>query len=142
MGCRNYTYTDTCGTPTESPCVRVEITFPEISSLFDTTCTSLDVVLEDVYEILGKYDISDYDDKCLEIEEITLLNILQAQTDKICDLEERVSFLENPCNILDMDISECGIDVSCLQANDPCDPATPITTLKQLLVKLIEKSCA
>jgi hypothetical protein len=141
MSCRTYTPSDTCGNPVESPCVRVEITFPSISSLFSTTCTTLDVVLEDIYSILESYDISTYDKGCLTIEEITLVNVLQAQTDKICELEDRIEFLEDPCNILNMDITSCGIDVSCLQANDPCDPVTPITTLKELLVKLIEKAC-
>ena len=141
MSCRTYTPSDTCGNPVESPCVRVEITFPSISSLFSTTCTTLDVVLEDIYSILESYDISTYDKGCLTIEEITLVNVLQAQTDKICELEDRIEFLEDPCNILNMDITRCGIDVSCLQLDDPCDPVTPITTLQELLVKLIEKAC-
>ena len=141
MSCRTYTPSDTCGNPVESPCVRVEITFPSISSLFSTTCTTLDVVLEDIYSILESYDISTYDKGCLTIEEITLVNVLQAQTDKICELEDRIEFLEDPCNILNMDITSCGIDVSCLRANDPCDPVTTIPTLKELLVKLIEKAC-
>jgi len=141
MSCRNYKPSDTCGNIVESPCVRVETDFPSISSLEGETCVSLDMVIDDIYEILQKYDLSDYDKKCLEISEVTLKNILQAQTDKICDLEEEIEELKNPCNILNTNISECDIDVSCLQVNDPCNPATPITTIKDLLVKLIEKTC-
>ena len=139
--CNRYQPSDTCGKITESPCVRVEIDFPEISGLTEESCVRLDYALEDIYEILEKYNLSEYDKKCLEQEGQNLVHILQSQTDKICELEERVSELEDPCQIFKRPISECGIDVSCLQQNDPCDPVTPITTFGDLINKLIQKNC-
>lgn len=142
MSCRRYEPSDTCGEIVEATCVRVETTFPAVSSLVDESCANAKEVIDDIYSILQAADISEYDKGCLDVATITLLNILQAQTDKICELEDRVAFLEDPCNILDMNITECGLDVSCLEAQDPCTPATPITTIKELFAKLIEKSCA
>jgi hypothetical protein len=138
-GCNRYKPSSTCGTITEATCVRIEdIDFPEISELHGEECASLDVVIEDIYNIIENLDLSNYDNKCLEGTPETLVEVLQAQTDKICEIAEGI---QGVCDILDADITECGIDTSCLEEQDPCQPATPITTLKQLLIKLIEKSC-
>jgi hypothetical protein len=118
-----------------------DIDFPEISDLHGEECASLDDVVEDIYNIIENLDLSDYDNKCLEGTPETLVEILQAQTDKICEIAEDVEELKNVCSILDADLTECGIDTSCLEEQDPCQPAAQITTLKQLLIKLIEKSC-
>lgn len=136
-----YKPSSTCGNPIEAPCLRVEMEFPSISSLEGEECSDGLTVIEDIYAILQKYDLSDYDKGCLEEHEDNLASILNEQREKICQLEQRVEELENPCNILDMDISECGLNFTCLQENDPCNPATPIITIKDLLQKLINTNC-
>lgn len=140
MSCNRYEPSQTCGEITESNCIRVETTFPEISGLTEVDCASGKVVIDDIYSILSTFDISEYDKLCLEIDEISLLNVLQAQTVKICDLENRVAFLEEPCNILGMDISSCGIDVSCL-LNDACDTPIAVTTIGALFQTLVSEIC-
>lgn len=145
MACSNCgKATNMCGEIIFSPCVVVEgFKFPEFSGI-EEDCASLDVVIEDVYSVLSdlQIDLSDFESRCLEHgEEITVKSILNVHDTAICDLKEDVENLQNICNILDKDISECTVDYSCLLGTDPCGDQIIISTLNDLLQVIINKIC-
>jgi hypothetical protein len=146
--CRDYV-TLSCGEgKTFAPCVGVEYDFPDFSSLLDDDgdpiqCATLQDVVEDVYTILEdwKLDLTEYDKKCLDIDEVTEFNILQGLTDIVCEHEGRIDTLENVCNILNKNITLCGLDLTCLEGTDDCDNPVNLNTLKDVLQALINKTC-
>lgn len=143
MGCSNCGKTTIkCGDRYEGACVFVEAELPEFSEYKDEGCVTATNLFEELYDEVDNLkvitDLEGYDNKCLENEEVTFKAILQSQTDKICELEARVTFLEDPCNILAMNISECGIDLSSLGI-DPCGTTYQVTTLQALLQLLIQE---
>lgn len=146
MACNNCgKATNMCGEKMFAPCVIVEgYEFPEFSGLSGEDCASLDIVIEDVYSILGdlQIDLSDFSSECLDLgEEITVKSILTVHDEAICELKEDVENLQNICNILDKDISECTVDYSCLLGTDPCGDEITISTLNDLLQVMINKIC-
>lgn len=123
-----------------APCVYVEIDFPTYSQYNEEDCVTLDGVVTELYEEIGnikdEINIEDFT-PCLEYDEITIPNILQKHEDKLC---ENPLANVNPCDILDMDISECGIDVSCLGV-DVCNNTASVTTIGNLFQTLINRIC-
>lgn len=136
-----------CEDRVEAPCVFVEAEdLPQISEYSGEDCVTADELFLEIYEILedqaAAINISGLD-ICLPYEEgveKTIVNVLQVHEDNICDLKERIEFLENPCHILAMDISECNIDLSCLQT-DACDNPITLTTVGALFQTLINEIC-
>ena len=148
MGCSKCgNATINCGERTEGACVFIDITLPAYSAYADEDCT--DPVASDLFEELyGEVDdlreftdMEAYDNLCLPEAGSTLLSIIQEQTNEICSLKDRIEYLEEPCNILDMDISACGIDVSCLET-DICNNPVTVTTIGALFSTLLEEICA
>ena len=134
-----------------APCVGVEADFPAFSSLLDEndspiTCATLDDVVKDIYDILTDWqiDLSEFDNGCIDfggIAELTPEIIFQKHNDVLCNHEEQLEFLSNPCNILDMDITACGLDLTCIQGQDNCENPIPLNNLKDVLQALINKNC-
>ena len=140
MGCNRCNKpTLECGDKVYAPCVYVEIDFPIFSIFHEEECVTLDEVVEELYkevdEIKEAINIESFN-SCLEYEEKTIPIILQKHEDEICDLKNKLT----PCEILNLDISDCGIDVSCL-GNDPCNNVTTVTTIGALFQTLIERIC-
>lgn len=124
-----------CGEHINAPCVAVEQEFEEISSLHQKdnkgrtklVCTDLDTVIGDLYEIAEKIN-----DDLQEFKENTNIEIEQ--------IKDNIDALEDICNFLDKDITECELDLSNLIVNDECGNPITITTLKELLQKLIDNA--
>lgn len=155
MGCNGCTDISlTCdGEKIFAPCVYVqEVTngfqFPSYSGLADSTCTSLDKVIDDIYDQLTalQIDLSGFNKGCLETEinakgNMSVLNLLQVHNEEICDHETRITTLEDICNILDENIESCGLDVSCYGDTDACTNPIDVSTLKKLLQHIITTQC-
>ena len=133
-----------CVERTEANCVFVETEVLSSSKYVEEECVTLPEILEEIYEAAeGKVDESDFAEfssDCLEIENKTALGVITALNNKVCEQQEEIEWLKEPCNILGMDISECGIDISCLGI-DPCNNAYNITTIKDLFTTLLTEIC-
>lgn len=139
MSCSGYKYNDTCK-PTMATCVEVEQTFPSISSLSGQTCSDLDTVLEDIYDLIenNTVDMTQYDKGCLDYSplsdsQIKPINVLNKLTEELCTLKTTVAGIDS------VDISD--LDYSCLGTTDPCGNPVSISNLKDLLQLLIDKHC-
>lgn len=133
-----------------APCIGVEYDFPDFSSLLDEdgdpiTCATLDDVVEDIYTILEEWqiDLTDFEVGCLdfETEDLTPEIILQKHNDVICEMLTDIEELKDVCNTLDKNITECGLDTTCLIGVDECNNPVPLDTLKDVLQALINKHC-
>lgn len=140
MGCNQHKYSDTCGPNLYATCVTVQHTFPEISSLDGDTCSDLDSVIEDLYELIDKtyIDMSSYSKGCLDYSptldvNITPVQVLNKLTSEICTLKGIVD------NIDSVDID--ALDLSCLGPTDTCGEPLNITNTTQLLQELIDRIC-
>jgi hypothetical protein len=134
-----------CGDKVYAPCVYVEIDFPLFSEYNEEECVTLDEVLIELYEeveqIKEDIDIIGFQ-SCLNYgsTEKTIPNITQKHEDEICTIKTDIENLQDACTFLDMDISGCGIDVSCLQ-DDVCNNPIIVTTVGALFQTLIDKIC-
>lgn len=141
MGCNSFKYSDTCGTTLFATCVNVEQTFPSISSLSSESCTDLDSVIEDLYELIDKsyVDMTDYDKGCLNYSptadaDITPIQVLNKLTEELCTLKTTVSNLDT------IDIAD--LNLTCLGNTDTCGNPVTLTTMTQVIQLLIDKVCA
>jgi hypothetical protein len=130
----------TCGTNTYAQCVITEGDVNTDSELFEVECTNLQENLDDIYNQLGNLDLSALGESCLTYVESEdgkniVKNVLLKFEEKICELQEKVTALENR-QLCDMLIGDC-VDVACL--TDACDNS--ITTFGELLQALVIKSC-
>ena len=143
-----------CGTTIFSPCVTWEVPedLQDIAAGLDSDepveCVNLDFALTDIYERIDQLtqftDFSEFESDCLEPEEVegeaTLQTVIKAIDQKLCELSEAVDDDLTACSILDMDISECGLDLSCFETTT-CE--TPLgNSLKNLLQEIINRICA
>lgn len=141
MGCNSFKYSDTCGTSLFATCVNVEQEFPSISSLNNESCTDLDSVIEDLYELIDKsfVDMEAYDKGCLNFSptadaDITPIQVLNKLTSELCSLKDTVEAFDN------VDIDD--LDYSCLGPLDTCGEPLNVTNLKDLIQVLINEVCA
>lgn len=129
----------TCGIKQYATCVYYELELPSISSLLNEDCVTIEQTTSDLYEIVSQQaqniSTEGFQTDCLDNlpENFTLIDIIKAQRDKICELEEKVSTLESK-NICDTSIQDCNLDLTGLV--DEC--GDPVTTLGQLLQILIQ----
>lgn len=146
MGCNCNKLSNMCGDKMKAPCIEVEKDFPSCSSLKEVECTSLDEVIDDLYDIIctDKEDLSDFATNCLDYgeEELTAKKIKQVHNVEICTLKDEIETLGDICNTLNLDINECNIDYSCLIGTDDCGETTVINNLSNLLQVMIDKICA
>ncbi len=134
----------TCGIPTQAICVTTEVTPNQQSSLVNQSCLDQEEVNQDIYDQLGdiwsEIDLSALGELCLdytlESGKIIVKNVLLKYEQEICELKTEIEAIKNT-QFCDMNISECGLDFSCL--TDAC--SNDITTVKDLLQALITKSC-
>ncbi len=139
MGCSDK-IRQRCGVKTYAPCVDYEKEIPNWSNLSDETCVSVEDTIDDLYTNVGdikeEIDLSGLGGQCLTyIADPKVKDILKKYEDEICLLKEQVLTLQTTavCNI---DVTQCGIDLSSLEDN--CN--NPITTLGQLLAYLVTNS--
>lgn len=160
MSCTNCgDKTLTCGSKIYAPCVFWEVpdSLMDDSSLgnFQTNplgttseCVSIDEVIEDIYPRLE--DVEDDIDSletainfdyltsdCLGIDaddDPSLKDVINGFNTKICELDD-------VCNILQKEISECNIDFSCFGDDSICGDPLNITTLEDLLQEMIDRIC-
>lgn len=146
----------TCGEIIQTPCIEWEISDDIQTYLSDETnhfssdlsgesCAILSDVLDDIYAkfkiIDDELDFSGLSSVCLEeSDDTTLKGIITVFDVQICSIVSTLENLNNICNILDKDISDCDIDYSCF-TTDSCDNPITITTLKDLLQTMINKIC-
>ena len=132
----------TCGTISYALCTVYETPLPEFSELTD--CVSIEETTEELYNLVGEIkeetDLSELGESCLDyvLEEgkIIIKNVLLKHEQEICELKNHVTELENR-QLCDFNISECGIDISCLAL--PCDQS--IATVADLFNAMITKIC-
>ncbi len=144
MGCNNYKFNDTCGQSVFATCVDVEITFPTVSNLNGETCSDLDSVIQDLYELVDEsyVDMSTYAKGCLDYSptadaDITPIQVLNKLTSELCTIKTAVNSLPTPiADIPTFNISN--LTLGCL-VPDPCG-ATP-ANLEELLQTIINKLC-
>mgnify|MGYP001258496186 FL=1 len=149
MSCSNYKFKDTCGESIFAPCVYVEQTFPDISSLSSESCTDLDKVIADLYTLVNKsyVDMHTYAKGCLDYSpttdaDIKPVQVLNKLTEEVCKLQPLMGLIDTTVNpnvlkkIPEFDINKLNL---CCLVPDPCG-ATP-ATLEQLLQIIINKVC-
>lgn len=132
---------NTCSEKNYATCIYYELEVPTISSLVNEECITLEDTTGDIYNILknisSEIDLSILGDKCLEYlqEEgkTNVKNVLLAYEDKICELQNRILFLEEEA-ICDKDITHCGLTLP----TTACD--LPITKLGELLEYLLNQT--
>lgn len=122
-----------CGNKQYASCVYYELTVPEISSLVDEDCITIEETTEDLYQIItnlnSSIDVSQINTDSLTLpSDFTIKDLVEAQNNKISELEEEVENL-NEESICDKSIEECGLDLGTLL--DDC--GEPVTTLGQAL---------
>jgi hypothetical protein len=125
-----------------STCVQYELELPSFSELGE--CVSIEETTEELYNLVGEIkeetDLSELGNECLDyvLEEgkVIVKNVLLKHEQEICLLKNRVTELEER-QLCDFNISECGIDVSCLAL--PCDQS--IATVADLFNAMITKIC-
>ena len=141
MGCNSFKYSDTCGISLFATCVKVEQTFPSISSLEGESCTDLDSVLTDIYELIDKsyVDMSVYAKGCLNYSptadaDITPVQVLNKLTSELCTLKSTVAAIDT------VDVNT--LDLTCLGPVDTCGEIIAVANLQELLQLLINEVCA
>ena len=131
----------TCGSIVFADCTSYETELPEFSEL---ECPSIEETTEELYNLVGEIkeetDLSELGERCLEYlldenDKIVVKNVLLKFEEKICELEEKITSLENRplCN---QPLGDC-IDTKC--SVDACE--NPITTWGQLAQILIDREC-
>ncbi len=138
----NKKITNTCGgTKNYAPCVYYELDLPDFSTI-EEDCVTLEDTTFEVYNLIKdireQLDLSDLGDDCLTYtldseNRIVVKNALLKIEEKYCELEEKVTTLENR-NICDMPINDC-IDLGTLV--DQCDVAP--TTWGELIQLLVDQ---
>lgn len=129
----------TCAEKNYATCIYYELEVPDFSSLVDQDCITLEETTEDQYEILGdiksEIDLSALGQDCINygVNPKTVKSVLLQYEQEICDLKDRVNTLETTA-ICDMDITNCGLDLSGI--NNNC--SSPVTTLADLLGYLLD----
>lgn len=130
----------TCGSTNYATCINYEGTVNSQSELIDYSCLDLEETTQDIYNQLEQLDLSELGNECLEYvkedNKIKLISALLVYEKEICELKDKIENLETK-SLCEMSISECGLDLKCLQL--PCD--TQINTVKDLFQALIDKSC-
>jgi hypothetical protein len=130
-----------CVDPIKATCVDYEGALGANTKITED-CVNQNDVNEDLYaitdEIIENIDASNLGNLCITypVGTITPKSALEQHEIEICDLQTRVTALENQ-NFADLDITGFGLNFSCLV--DPC--GAPITTLGQLLQIMINKDC-
>ena len=147
MGCNNYKFNDTCGQSVFATCVDVEITFPTVSNLNGETCSDLDSVIQDLYELVDEsyVDMSVYDKGCLDYSptadaDITPIQVLNKLTSELCTLKTTVGTFPSASLIPQLDMSAVLplIPAGCFSGTCEADPQN----LQELLIAIIGKLCA
>jgi hypothetical protein len=129
----------TCAEKNYATCVYYELEVPDFSSLVGEDCITLEETTEDIYELIGdiksEIDLSALGEACIEydVNPKTVKSVLLQYKQEICDLRAEVDTLKTTA-ICDIDITECGIDLSGI--NNNC--SSPVTTLGELLAYLVD----
>jgi hypothetical protein len=129
----------TCAEKNYATCVYYELEVPDFSSLVGEDCITLEETTEDIYELIGgiksEIDLSALGEACIEydVNPKTVKSVLLQYEQEICDLRAEVDTLKTTA-ICDIDITECGIDLSGI--NNNC--SSPVTTLGELLAYLVD----
>lgn len=130
-----------CGTKNYAPCIYYELDLPDFSRI-EKDCISLEDTTSEIYDFIKdikeQLDLSDLGNDCLSYtldseDRVVVKNALKKIEEKYCELENKVTELEN-INICDMPISDC-IDLGTLV--DQCDTAP--TTWGQLIQLLVNQ---
>jgi hypothetical protein len=129
----------TCGKKVNARCVDYEGELSSCTELGDCPKHSVHDVLSDINrqlsDICEKLNIEDYDSGCLELEENSLVNILQELTNQVCELKEALAPVDCP-PVFSADISCLGLDYQCLA--DPCgEQPQNLTQLLQLIINQV-----
>lgn len=134
---------NTCGEIKSSRCVEFDGTISPKTKLTDTCDPSQHEVNEDLYSLIDDAlpDYSGVDFSCLTFSkddsQLTPKDIIEAQADKICELQTRVAGLEaNLASGLD-GINILGLDTKCV-----ADACGGTVTLKSVLQYLIDNACS
>lgn len=138
MSC-NKKISNTCGSKNYAPCVYYELDLPNFSSIEDE-CVTIEDTTSDIYDLIKdireQLDLSSLGDDCLTYtldsqDRVVVKNALLKIEEKYCELETKVTALENT-NICDTPLNDC-INLGTLV--DQCDVApTTWGSLIQLLV--------
>lgn len=133
---------NTCGPKQYATCVYYELDVPSISSLTNEDCITIEQATKDLYDLVlqqsQNIDVSSIQTDCLEDlpEDYTIVDVVKAQKEKICELETKVTTLENQ-DICDLSIENCDLDLTGLV--DECgDPVTNLGQLLQLLAQNLQ----
>lgn len=131
MGCNNK-ISQKCGTVVYSPCVKYELEVPEISSLYEEGCLSIEDTTKDLYNLVEDVyegiNLSGLGTKCLSyVPAAKVKDILIKYEEEICTLKTKVETLETTA-ICDMLITSCGLDLTGI--SDQCD--NPVRTVGEL----------
>ena len=124
----------TCGKKYYATCVYYELPIPTISSLANQDCVTIEQTTQDLYQLVENLNtnisVSGLQLDCFNElpNDFTLLDVVQQQANKICELESQIETL-NTQSICDQSIEDCGLDLTGVLDN--CDE--PITTLGQYL---------
>lgn len=148
MGCPSCgNVVSTCAETTPATCLYWEIP-SEWQSYYDKECLDLDALLttisENIKNIEDSLDFSNsFAQSCLTYPtELTAVLVAEVLDAEICAHEARIEDLEDICNILDKDISGCGLDFTCLAGTDPCGETITYGTLKEWMQTITNKLCA
>lgn len=131
----------TCAEKNYATCVYYELEVPDFSSLVGEDCITLEETTEDQYNILSgiksEINLSALGQDCITygVTPKTVKNVLLRYEQEICDLKDRVNTLETTA-ICDMDITNCGLDLTGI--NNNC--SSPVTTLGDLLGYLLDNT--
>lgn len=131
-----------CGEKTYATCTYYELEVPTFSTLLDQDCITIEETTADLYEAVGavksEIDLTSLGDGCLtyvqEEGKNIVKNVLLKYEQEICDLKNRVDYLENEA-ICDKIITDC-IDLTGIV--DACN--TQISTLGELLQYLVNNT--
>lgn len=131
MACNNKV-SQKCGSTVYAPCVKYELEVPEISSLFEEGCLSVEDTIDDIYNLVDDVyegiNLSGLGTKCLTyIPAAKVKDILIKYEDEICTLKTKVQTLETTA-ICDTLITSCDLDLTGIV--DQCE--NPVTTVGQL----------
>lgn len=135
MGCTKVK--NTCLDKYYATCVYYELDLPEISQLQD--CVTLEETTQELYsfieELKSELDFSQLETNCGDLTELSLKEILVAQQNKICELEQELG--EQP-NLLDTPLTDCDIDLQGLV--DVCgeQPETVCDLLKIIVNQITQ----
>ena len=139
----NNKLSNTCTEVIQAPCVDYQGELGDNTKI-TSDCVNIENVAEDLYqitdEIIENMSVSEIGNSCISFQQepTRVADVLKKYEEEICNLKQQVETLQTNfiCNV---DISDCGLNLSNLQPTNDTPCTNPLQTLKDVLQAIIDK---